>query len=359
MKIAHRQSWMAASFTLALGFGVLALGASGCDSPEGFCEGWVADQCEVLAGCCKNGAKYDLGQCVVDLSAQCQQVTAVEFVHAGYVEFHPGEASTCLGTIDSCDQADASAEEAFERQIACANMLTGFRPQGAACEDDVQCESNGDFGTCWQGLSGNQGVCAATIVSSDGACGFSVETNELTTCGVEQFCDTSEFIPDPNATPAVQGFEFKGKCKPFLGAGGSCADATGTHPCKEGLYCDLAGGVGTCAAQKGEGEACSGMSNECKSPLVCDSVNGQNLCAKSDASGPFCFIPPVCGDGTCDFATEQTSCPQDCNTQAECGDGVCDFNGTEPALCPADCCNDGFCDAGEEQVCPQDCGAID
>ena len=44
----------------------------------------------------------------------------------------------------------------------------------------------------------------------------------------------------------------------------------------------------------------------------------------TDANGAFCFIPPVCGDGQCDFATEQTSCPQDCNTQAECGDGVCD-----------------------------------
>lgn len=356
MARAHRQSWMAVVFAIALGGSALVLGSSGCDSPEGFCEGWAADQCEVLAGCCKNGAKYDAGQCSIELSRQCQQLTAVEEVHAGYVEFHPGEASTCLGSVESCDQAALGAEAEFDRQIACANMLTGFRPQGAACSSDYECESNGEFGKCWEGLGGNDGVCAAVVLSDDGTCGFSVETNELTTCNLEEFCDTTDFVPDPNATPAVKALEFKGKCKPFVGNGGVCLDANGTYPCKEGLYCDLSAGTsGICTTQKGEGEACSGMSNECKSPLNCDSDNGANICAKSDANGAFCFVPPVCGDGVCDLQTEQTSCPADCNTTAECGDGVCDFNGTEPALCPDDCCNDGFCDAGEEAVCPQDC----
>ena len=57
----------------------------------------------------KNGAKYDLGQCIVDRSnsaaGHCRREGA-----RGYAEFHPGEASTCFGSIESCDPVALSAE---------------------------------------------------------------------------------------------------------------------------------------------------------------------------------------------------------------------------------------------------------
>lgn len=346
---------------LLLGAAVVGLATTGCNNPEDFCAGWVADQCEVLQGCCKSGAKFDMEQCIIGLSDQCQDFTDVEAVHAGEVVFDGGAASTCLGVVETCDPVDATPEEAFDRQVACANVITGFRPQGAACSNDKECESNGEFSECWEG-TGNDGVCAAVHLTSDATCGFTIETNELVACNIQEYCDTSEFTPNPSDPPSKRALEFKGKCKPYLDNGGVCFDPMGTNPqvlpCKEGLYCDTSNGAsGICTTQKGEGEACDGGS-ECKSPLECDFNGMDQVCTKAEVNGPFCFTPPVCGDGMCDFATETTSCPQDCGAGPECGDGTCDFNGGEPATCPIDCCGDGFCDTGEDAVCPADCTAI-
>lgn len=343
----------AALLGLAL-FGV----AGGCSSPEGFCESWVADRCEVLSGCCKNGSKYDHELCILSLSQSCQALTQVEDTHAGEVVFDSGAASTCLGSMDSCDAVTLSPEDAFDRQVACANVVTGFRPPGAACERDSQCESTGEFAQCWEGTGGvGGGVCAAVVLTGDATCGFSIETNELTTCNVEEFCDSSEFVPNPDDPPSKRALEFKGKCKPFLDNGGICFDPTQMAgqfiPCKSGLYCDLSGGTGVCTPQKGEGDACNG-GNECKSPLVCDGPGANQVCTKSGADGDFCFQPSVCGDNQCD-ASELTTCPQDCGGN-DCGDGFCNVAGGEPADCPIDCCGDGSCDFGEDAVCPGDCG---
>lgn len=347
-----------ASFAL-LGLGLLAA-TNGCNSPEGFCEGWVSDRCEAIAGCCKNSTKFDHELCILSLSQQCQSLTEVENTHAGEVVFDRGAASDCLGTTDSCDPPTVSPEEAFDRQVACANIITGYRPPGAACERSEQCESTGEFAQCWHGVSGGlgAGVCAATVLSDDGTCGFSLETNEKTDCNVEEFCDSSDFVPNPNDPPSKQALEFKGKCKPFLDNGGICFDPSAQGgqflPCKSGLYCDLSNGQsGICTTQKGEGEACN-SGNECKSPLACDFNGTDQVCTKSNADGEFCYLPAVCGDGQC-AQSEQATCPQDCGV-ANCGDFVCAPG--ESFDCPQDCCGDGVCDPGEPGTCDIDCGGI-
>ncbi|MFH1587333.1 MAG: hypothetical protein ABID38_05735 [Candidatus Diapherotrites archaeon] len=72
---------------------------------------------------------------------------------------------------------------------------------------------------------------------------------------------------------------------------------------------------------------------------------------------------PFCGDGTCYYDEDSTSCPEDCSEV--CGDGAC--TRTESVgTCPADCttattvvCGDGICSPTENgngpKSCPEDC----
>jgi len=50
------------------------------------------------------------------------------------------------------------------------------------------------------------------------------------------------------------------------------------------------------------------------------------------------LAPVTCGDGACDAAETEASCPQDCRgvTTGECGDGTCDAD-EDPQTCAADC----------------------
>ncbi|MGA1874482.1 MAG: S8 family serine peptidase [bacterium] len=69
---------------------------------------------------------------------------------------------------------------------------------------------------------------------------------------------------------------------------------------------------------------------------------------------------PVCGDGTCEFGEDCSTCEADCGPCPYCGDGSCDSN-ESCSTCPADCspcCGDGTCDADETcSTCPEDCGS--
>lgn len=359
----------------ALSAFVAVLGASGCQSsPEGYCESLAADACDVLAGCCKNGAKFDHETCILAISAGCQDTLRVEDVHRGDVVFDSGAASDCFGGIETCDDLDKA--RTLEQEHACRRVISGYRPIGAACSDSDQCEVAGEYTECLQGGVG-AGVCAEVETSSDGNCGFDFASSVLTVCGEEQFCDTSGYVPDASKSPTAQQLEVKGTCKPLLDVGATCGGANQT--CKSALYCDFNAGNPVCANRKGEGEACQ-SSSECQDNLDCDFNGTDQVCAKSQGNGSFCFLPSACGDGQCD-PSEQSTCPADCGPQpfcgdgscegsepetcpqdcaqpvAECGDGTCDSNGSEPALCPQDCCGDGFCDTGEDAVCPTDCGA--
>jgi hypothetical protein len=62
-----------------------------------------------------------------------------------------------------------------------------------------------------------------------------------------------------------------------------------------------------------------------------------------------------CGNGMCEAAEDQWSCPWDCGY---CGDGFCDsYAGEDAVSCSPDCtvCGDGVCDLSEDGYCGIDC----
>lgn len=361
----------------------LALAGVSCTSdPETFCASRVEQICQVLSGCCTGSAKFDLEQCELQISNGCETQLQVEGVHSGEFVFDEGAANTCIGNVETCDDVVGVPEQTIDRVKACGNMLTGHRPAGAACQSSAQCEKDGgDFPSCYQNT-----ICAKTILSED-ECSFSLETNELRTCVPGKYCDIPEKTLSPTESPTKQALEFKGTCKSPLGVGGKCLpDGMNAVPCQDGLFCKfdiMDPEASVCESQKGAGQACTSTS-ECKDGLFCDFDGMESVCTEPEEQdgGLFCFVPPDCGDGVCEdpYETEENcaadcgpqtmcgdgaceapetvaTCPADCGVPDGCGDGVCQFTGTEPATCPEDCCGDGFCDPGEDAVCPTDCGA--
>ena len=328
-----------------VGMALLMSTTSCANSPEGFCESWVEETCQAITGCCAAGHKYDIDECRIELSASCQQAVDVERVHAGEVLFNSGAASDCFVKVESCaDLADlgfgtgALGSLSYERLVACHNVLTGFRPLGAACSRDSDCEQAGEYATCF-GNEGSDGVCAK-VVLDEAKCSFSFDTNELHTCPEEKFCDVAAFEPSPNAPPTSKQFEFSASCRARIASGKSCIDAE-MHflPCAEGLFCDVSSPTSaTCTARKAAGAACNGTL-ECKDGLICDGPGADRTCKVYENDGPYCFSPTECGNGLCETGENDTSCPQDC------------------AISGGDC-GDGFCSVGEEDFCPDDCGGI-
>ncbi|APR82217.1 Hypothetical protein A7982_07566 [Minicystis rosea] len=336
-----------------VGLALLISTASCSKSPEGFCESWVEDTCQAITGCCASGSKFDLDQCRIELSQSCQAAVDVERVHAGEVVFHSGAANDCFGTVETCADLKTSTLGSFERVAACKNVLTGFRPPGAACSQDSDCAQAGEYASCFRG-SGNEGVCAEVVLDEE-KCSFSFDTNELHVCPDEKFCDTTAFEPSSTAPPTSKQFEFSASCRARIGSGKSCVDAEmNLLPCADGLYCDFtSGNNATCAARKPSGATCS-SSNECKTGLICTGQGLEQTCQGIEDQGEFCYQPTTCGNGSCEVGETASSCPDDCATTGnDCGDGFC-ANG-EAATCPDDCCGDATCDPGEEFVCPNDC----
>jgi hypothetical protein len=321
--------WKGARWVWALS----ALALAGCNqSPEDFCKSKVEQVCQVAAGCCSSSAKFDDTACAVQASEGCEKTFQVEKVHAGDVVFDSGAADTCYGSIETCDDLQGKTQPTLDRIKACNNVLTGYRPAGAGCEDSTQCKKDGgDYPTCY-GFNGNK-LCAKAVLSDD-ACSFSLDTLELHVCGPDKYCDIPTKTPDAGQPPTKQGLEFSGTCKPYPGQGEKCA-MTGQQACADGLYCK----GGACEAQKGMGEACMGFGDECKDGLQCQPNGGMGgVCTSLETDGPYCYKPPVCGDGFCDAPLEDPqSCSKDCGKGGNnCGDGVCDPEET-PETCPLDC----------------------
>lgn len=345
--------------------GLLLTSAASCSkSAEGFCQSWVEDTCKAIAGCCKSGKTYDEDQCRIDLSKTCQGMTEVEKVHSGEVVFDSGAASDCFGDIKTCADLDAANDLSSDRQKACKNIVSGFRPAGAACGSDSDCQATGEYPYCYNGNNGS-GVCADVVLDEE-KCSFSFDTNELHVCPDGKYCDINSFKPSPTASPTSRAFEFSASCKPDVAAGGKCVDTDHNPlPCAKGLYCDIGTGTGdpTCKTRKAAGSACN-YAGECADGLDCNNnPAGQGqTCQAVTADGPYCFSPPKCGDGACNGTETPQSCPQDCGGGGNCGDGFCDTAAGENITCPQDCgggnsCGDGFCDVniGESVTCPQDC----
>lgn len=269
---------------------LLSASACGPSSPEGFCERWAANRCEVLAGCCGSGEKFDEQDCRVGQSKSCQDDVEVEKVHAGELVFDSGAASDCLGSISSCTDADATPNpDSFEQRKACANMLTGFRPPGAACSEARECRQTRAYATCYGGM------CVEVVL--DTSCGFSFDSGELRVCPDGKHCDTSAFEPSPNDPPSTRMHAFTGNCVDAIPLGGACGPKL---PCAEGLYCDTTNDTGdsgdwggTCAAQKPSGAPCFYDGNECAAGLSCasDESDFYDSCQPNQASTFSCYKP--------------------------------------------------------------------
>lgn len=276
-------------------------------SVEGFCQAWAEDTCDALTGCCRSGELFDRETCRIGLSNSCQDDVEVEKVHAGEYLFDDGAAGDCFGTVASCSDADATGHETYAHKRACAGMLTGYRPLGAACSSSKQCEKSGDYSTCVG--SGSDGVCAKVSLSGDNKCSFSLASFEVRVCPDGTYCDTSDYEVPASASPSVREYEYSGVCRAYVGAGQSCIDMKGGQimPCADGLYCDYSSyDNAVCTKLKTKGQSCSG-SDECGDGLYCDG----DVCAQG-LSGSFCYAPIKCGDGTCQSPETPSSCPQDC-----------------------------------------------
>jgi hypothetical protein len=353
-----------------MGLVLALLGAScGHTSPEDFCTGWVEQVCNVAAGCCVKGTVFDKDVCRVEQSDNCQRSTRVEDVHAGTVVFDAGAATACLGDVKTCaDLTPPSTQEATVQQ-ACANMITGFRPAGAACDSDGQCQKAGDFGFCNHNPSvGGQGLCVQALID-DTTCSFDAATSTVHVCADGTYCDFANRKHGKGSTPTEKTLDYSAKCLPYIAKGGSCIDPsndTDLLPCQAGLYCNVTGAnTGTCITTKAQGDTCSAEFgvNQCAAGLVCipDSTGtGATTCRPTGGVSAVCAPPASCGNGKCDPGETTSICPQDCQGNGPCGDGVCE-PGENVESCPNDCpavCGDGICSVGPEDQnsCPKDCG---
>jgi hypothetical protein len=270
---------------------VIALAGAACSpSPEGFCEDWALDTCDVLGRCCTPGTKFDAASCRIDLSNVCQAEVQVERVHAGEVEFHAGSARACFPSFESCNEVEAlQRDDSFERWAACGSIVTGFRPVGSSCTSDDQCESAGERSICWTGDGGSSGVCAA-VALDEKTCSFSLSSNELRVCPDGKFCALTKFDDSPSSPPSARQLEFKAHCTPYVRAGESCIEDGFVLPCVPGVYCDPAAGI--CVTAHEPGESCQDDS-ECGVGHFCafDPSGIDGVCVDPAAQGLFCFDP--------------------------------------------------------------------
>lgn len=122
--------------------------------------------------------------------------------------------------------------------------------------------------------------------------------------------------------------------------------------------------------------------NNFNCPADCLPFCGDGMCNGSETSSS-CILDckilpvlPVCGDGFCASGESSLTCPADCPLMACNGNGICeDYLGETHSNCPDDCltpfiCGDGICACPMCQIdeicpqcetidsCPQDCVAI-
>jgi hypothetical protein len=339
---------------------------AGCDSEattpddtasvdvEGMCVTWSSKSCAMLSGCCNGEANFDQFMCEIYLSGYCLDNLKLELAHSDQYIVDAAFAQECLTPINQCDPPEPTQAH----PIACANMLTGYRPLGTGCFQTADCErpSNGRA-YCYFGEYGDIGVCANIVESTNGKCGFSKETLVYSTCPENTYCNMSGVMMPPSEIPSDLAYEFEANCEAYRANGESCVDTEDYNflPCQKDLYCNIDKAnlaASKCLPIKKIGDPCLGESpDECGSAAYCDFETVKCVQDKPDEA-PFCFAPPVCGDGECTTGEDYETCIQDCGI---CGDGYCSVD--EEVYCYEDCgaCGDGYCSVDEVGYCPVDC----
>jgi hypothetical protein len=293
---------------------LLVVGAPSCSrGPESFCQSWADDACTAVSGCCTGSTRFDVETCKIRLTGSCQDGLDLPRIHGGEVVFDRGAASDCLGTTTSCADLQNTEDRSFDHQAACANVITGFRPAGTGCDSSSDCARGGAYPTCYRGIFGGDGVCAKVVLSDDGTCGFSFDSDELRACPDGTFCDTSGVKTNPNAPPSVATHEFTAPCRKNPGAGASCFDndSQSVLTCADGLFCDFGAGNPVCKARKSKGQSCND-DGECAAGLGCAFDESTFTSRCGSPPGSFCFAPAKCGDDICEGSENEINCPQDC-----------------------------------------------
>lgn len=177
------------------------------------------------------------------------------------------------------------------------------------------------------------------------------------TCEASELCSTC--LKDCGAC-APSGSCGNGSCE----TGEDCASCTkDCGACDAGCVKNANGGCGGCGC---EDCVCNGPDAD----AYCCDTSWDSICiGECAACGAKCPTQGFCGDGDCDFGTEDSkTCPNDCQ-DSYCGDGLCNAADSESCTdCSVDCgfcmtsapasgCGDGKCGSGEDCMsCPGDCG---
>jgi hypothetical protein len=211
----------------------------------------------------------------------------------------------------SCDDGNACTMDACSPAAGCMHMVN----DGMACEDGNGC-TQGDTCTASVCTAGSN-VCSACVTSED--CN---DNNPCTTevCGGDNVCKIT-----------------------FSTGGLVCSDG---NACTQGDLCNGSGQCNGMPLMCDDGNVCT--SDMCDPQIGCTAVGiadgttctTGDLCSASACEASSCTVVQNlctgdCGNGICDPAETNQSCPKDC-APAMCGNGVCEA-GENSANCPPDC----------------------
>lgn len=343
-----------------------AADATGADSataaPNQWCTAWAEATCALWTKCPLVVGGQTSAQCQQNLAKECQGSAALDQALAsGKVQFDAAKAAQCLADLQKTSCAalyQAMTSQPGAAVAACAQVLVGQQPAGAACTHVSECAAGaqcvfgaGCPGKCqaWSKVSQpcsaekpcepgvatcSGGVCAALAETVGGPC---IDYQ----CALPLYCDVAT-----------------GKCAKFGLADAPCTATS--QLCWAGLTCFApAGQAGTCKPLGAKGSACLSHAN-C-SPLGPD---GALLCI-----GGTCQVGPgpgtPCFDWQCTGAwCDSTALPPTCKVwpapgaacalgalcgpAAFCSGGKCKGLGGQGDSCqgPAECLS-GACAAGK------------